>query len=101
MTAEALESEFSSRGEVRGGALRLPADAALDLVRRARAARIPVLGVEGYADAGAAAPDPMHVLDFGGAGCRTNPWAEAEAFLDERADAGLWLAVALGDPAPR
>ena len=48
----------------------------------------------------ATVPDLGQTLDFGGAGCRTNPWAEAEAFLEERADSGLHFDVVLGSVAP-
>ena len=101
MTAKQLEAEFASRGEVRGGALLLPADVAVELVRRARAARIPVLGIEGVRlEPGATRPDLGQILDLGGAGCRTNPWSEAEAFLEERAGAGLHFEVVLGEAPP-
>ena len=101
MTVEDLEAEFASRGEVRGGALLLPASIAAELVRRARAERIAVLGIEGFRlEPDATRPDLGQILDLGGAGCRTNPWAEAEAFLEERAGAGLHFEVVLGEAVP-
>jgi hypothetical protein len=78
----------------------LDAAGALALVRQARAARRPVLGIDGFQDAGADARlDHANSIDFVGASCRTNPWAEAEAFLEEREGTALHFRVALGEPA--
>src|SRR3982751_6195829 len=98
MTSRELERKFAGRGPERGGILMLrPADA-LALVRRARAERVPVLGVDAF-DLGPAATRPLseHTLDFSGASCRTNPWSEAEAFLEERAESDMHFEVVLGD----
>ena len=101
MTVEDLESEFAALGEVRGGTLWLPADAAVAMVRRARSARIPVLGIDAARlEPQRTVPDLAHTLDFAGAGCRTNPWSEAEAFLEDRADLGLSFEVVLDSVAP-
>ena len=99
MTGQELEREFAPRGTERGGVLMLrPADA-IALVRRARAERIPVLGVEAF-HLGPDSTRPLldHTLDFSGASCRTNPWSEAEAFLEERAESDMHFEVVLGGP---
>lgn len=99
MTAEQLEREFTERGEIRGGILMLASEAAIDLVRRARAERIPVLGIDAFRlSPEATEPDSGHTLDFSGSSCRTNPWAEAEAFLADRVASDLRFEVVLGDP---
>ena len=79
-------------------ATRLPVSDALALVRRARAGRRPVLGITGYESSGATRPDHVNSIDFVGASCRTNPWAEAEAFLEERDGTTMHFEVMLGDP---
>jgi hypothetical protein len=100
VTSDQLEREFAVRGESRGGALILTPEAAIDLVRRARAERIPVLGLDAFRlSREATEPDYHHTLDFSGASCRTNAWAEAEAFLADRLGAGLHFEVVLGDRA--
>ena len=96
MTGEDLEREFESRGTRRGGTLILPAPDALALVQRARGAGVGVLGVDAFRlTPTTTQPDLMHSLDLSGASCRTNPWAEAEAFLAERLVSGLEFEVIL------
>ena len=81
-------------------AARLPVSDALAVVRRARAERLPVLGITGYESSAATRPDHVNSIDFVGASCRTNPWAEAEAFLEEREGGTMHFEVTLGDPPP-
>lgn len=103
MKADALYAAFRSRGVPGRGALPLlPVADALDLVAEAADEGVPIRRVHGTRASGAATASPGSpsgpVVDFGdrvaeGHGC----WAEAEAFLRERADAGLVFEIALGD----
>lgn len=97
MNSEELEREFAPRGVLRGGILLFtPADA-LSLVQKARSARVPILGIDGfYLGPASTQPDLAHGIDLSGASCRTNPWAEAVAFLEEREESALHFEVILG-----
>jgi hypothetical protein len=99
MTHEELEREFASHGRRWGDVLLLLPPDALALVQRARSERVPILGIDGFHLGPAAmVPDLAHSIDFSGASCRTNPWSEAEAFLEERAGSGMYFEVVLGAP---
>ena len=102
MRAEDLEREFEARAvPCSGGLLILEAEDAIALVRRAEAARIPILGVDGFMIGSDAAGSPLeHIADFSrmverGNGCRD----DATAFIEERRDR-LTFEVVLGDPLP-
>lgn len=96
MTGEDLEHEFEARGTRRGGTLILPAPDALALIQRARKERVPVLGLDAFRlTVSTTQPDLANSIDFSGASCRTNPWAEAEAFLEERLAGDLAFEVIL------
>jgi hypothetical protein len=96
MTGEDLEREFESRDTRRGGTLILPAPDALALIQRARREHVPVLGLDAFRlTPSTTQPDLANSIDFSGASCRTNPWAEAEAFLEERLASGLEFEVIL------
>lgn len=76
----------------------LPPGDALALVQRAKSERIPILGIDGFhVGPDFTGPELAHSIDLSGASCRTNPWAVAIAFLEERDQSGLHFEVVLGD----
>ena len=98
---EDLEREFEPRaGPYSGGPLILQADDALALIRRAKAASIPVLGVDGFIIRPRETMSPIeHIADFSskvarGDGC----WNDAVAHIEEHRNLGLTFEVVLGDP---
>ena len=100
MKAERLYAQFRSRGvPSQEGVLLLQAADALDLIEEAGDEGVPVVGVDGMRVAADATESPLdQVADFSarvaeGHGC----WAEAEAFIRERADQGLAFEITLGD----
>jgi hypothetical protein len=88
MSGKELESEFESRGVRRGGILLLEPPDALELVARAPAAHIRILGIDGFRlGPDWIQPDQDHSVDF-----TREPndvpdtWTAAEACLRNRAD---------------
>lgn len=86
-----IAAEFASRGILRGGILLLDADQALAMIGRARELAVPVLGIDGFwITEDATQPDIGHSIDLGGG---ASSWAEAVAFVNERAETGLMFEV--------
>jgi hypothetical protein len=97
-TREDLEREFAAHATWRGRIPMLPPAHALEMVRRARSARIPILGIDAFhLGPTSTQPDLAHSVDYSGASCRSNPWSEAEAFLEDRISSGMYFEVVLGD----
>lgn len=101
MKADLLNAEFAARAVPgRDDLLLLRPPDALALVSRAAEEGVPILAVEGLGPTGALTASPRRLADFSaqvaeGRGC----WAAAETLIDERRDAGLVFALALGgDP---
>jgi len=100
MVKEDLEREFADRKVPYDGAICLfEADDAIALVHRAAAARIPILGIDGFDLRPGHTTAPLdQIADFSSAvsagdGC----WLEAESFIRARRDLGLVFEVVLGD----
>lgn len=103
MTADELEAEFAARAVRPAGAtgtLLLAPPIALELIARARAAGLPVLGVDGFIVEGDAVVSPLeHLADFSSAFERGDgAWDDAAAFVEARQSAGLVFEVVLDDP---
>ena len=99
MKADLLEEEFRPRAvDERARALLLrPADA-IELVNRAADEGVPILAVQGLADAPPRRPADEDTADFTpsvgqGHGC----WEAADAFIRQRSGRGLVFSIALGD----
>ena len=101
MNREKLEAQFADRGvPYSGGLLVLRADDAIELIRAAERAHVPILGVDGFYISPTETVSPLeHLADFStgvaaGRGC----WRDAEAFIDSRRALGLTFEVSLGKP---
>jgi hypothetical protein len=103
MTADQLEAEFASRAVrpfTAPGILMLEPAVALELIGRARAAGLPVLGVDGFFLDGPRTVSPLeHLADFSSAVRRGDgAWDAATSFIRARRELGLVFEVVLGDP---
>ena len=105
MTADELEAEYAEhalRPFTAPGILMLDGDRALEFVERARTARVPVLGVNGFILQGERTISPLeHLADYSravgtGQGC----WDAAAAFIRERRMLDLAFEVVLGGSLP-
>jgi hypothetical protein len=98
MNPDQLEKEFVSRGHLRCGLLLLSHSHAMALIRRARAERIPILGLDGFHVHGdTLQPDMAHSVDLSSLEAGADTWEPAERFLEERRSADLQFEVVLGD----
>jgi hypothetical protein len=91
-----IEDEFSARGLIRGGTLFLDRDVAIAMIERARIARVPVLGIDGFRlTHDATEPSMDNSLDFTiGDTPVADTWTVAATFVRERPD-GLIFEVVL------
>jgi hypothetical protein len=90
-----VEDEFRSRGLARGGVLLLQPRDALEMVGRAREARVVVLGVDGFwITDDTTQPDLEHSIDLG---ADESSWEAAARFIDERLESGLRFEVVLDE----
>jgi hypothetical protein len=101
MNAEELEREFRPRGVPYGdGLLLLAADDALEFVRRAEAAGVAILGVDGMFVSPTATVSPIeHIADFSAAVARGEGcWAYGREFIEDRRLLGMVFEVTLDGP---
>lgn len=99
MTTEQLVAEFANRGlAYSGGLLLLTSGDALSLVGRARAERVPILGVEGMFVRPHETVSPLeYIADYSTAVARGDgSWDDAERFIAEHAQLDLAYEVVLG-----
>jgi hypothetical protein len=100
MTAAELEAEFRSRTVPHsGGLLLLRPDDAIDMIRRAAAEAVPVLGIDGMFVRPNETISPIeHIIDFSSATRRGNGcWIQGEQFIVGRRDLGLVFEITLGN----
>jgi hypothetical protein len=99
MTSADLEHAFAARAVTyAGGLLLLTPEDALELVRRAEAERIPVLGIDGFFVSPTETRSPIeHIADFSrGAPSGHSHWRDAASFIWERQSLGMYFEVTLG-----
>ena len=98
MTAKQLEATFAAKAVAQSSNLLILApDDAIDLVREAARAGIPILGVDGILVGPDATTSPIeHIADYSAAsGSGNGCWADAEAFIESRRGLGLCFEVLL------
>lgn len=92
-----VENEFAGNGEVRGEILFLPPAQALQMVRRCRELGLRVLGIDGFElSEKTTRPLMEHSIDLSSPP-RTDPWGEAEAFLDRRLSSDLMFDIVVDE----
>jgi hypothetical protein len=95
--ASLVETEFRSRGDVRGGILLLKPAAAIDLIRRCRELGVRVLGLDAFRITDSTTqPISEHDLELSPERDLAKGWACAERHLVNRAASGLSFEVTLG-----
>lgn len=92
-----LEEVFKDLALVCGGVFLLRAADALRFVEAHRVAGIPILGIEGFRvlEKERIQPQQEHTADFETR--RANTHEQAERFLEERLNSGLWFEVVSAD----
>ena len=92
-----LEEAFRDLALICGGVFLLRAVDALRFVEAHRVAGIPILGIEGFRvlEKERIQPQQEHTADFESEGASTHE--QAERFLEERLNSGLWFEVVSGD----
>ncbi len=90
-----IEQEFVAKGVLRGGALMLQAQHALELVRSCRERGIRVLGIDAFRLTETTTQPVMEQsTDYSWPNDK-DAWSRAESFLTERIDSGLCFEVAV------
>ena len=88
-----IESEFQSKGTMRGGVLLLPPSVAMEFVSKCREAGIKILGLDGfYISRGITQPLMEQSIDFSGEQ-NDDCWGKAEAFISKRASSNVFFEV--------
>jgi len=107
MKLDPIEREFAAKGLIRGGVLLLEPEEALNMVRRCRAMKIRVLGLDGFVVTDKTTqPSMEHSVDLSKEQKDTSTcWDEAEGFLRSRLNSGMFFEVVVasgeGDRTPR
>jgi hypothetical protein len=89
-----IEDEFSPKGIYRGGILFLRPHDAIDMVNRCRQLGTRVLGIDGFVlSENATQPDLANSADYSYINEITLSWDQAEEFLKQRLDSGMFFEV--------
>ena len=96
-----IEDEFSDRGIVRGRTLMVPAEIALEMVRRSRDLQVKVLGIDGFmltpTTTQAVWEHSLDLTRLGDLSREAECWDRAEQFLLERKQMDLYFWVDLNE----